>query len=57
MNRSALGFGTTFVLLGILGVVNELTQWSLEIELVLPAVLIIAGIVLTVTSLLPKETR
>jgi hypothetical protein len=51
MNRSALVFGPAFLLLGVAGLLDDLGVMELRVGILLPVVLIIAGVVLATASL------
>ncbi len=46
MNRSALVFGPVFVLLGLAYLLDDLGVWDVRLQVLGPALLILAGIAL-----------
>ncbi len=48
MNRSALTFGGAFLLLGVAYLLDDLGVWDVRLAVVLPVVVIVAGLLLVV---------
>lgn len=56
LNRSALVFGVVFVLVGGAYLLEELGVWVVRTGYLLPALLVVAGLALTVTALVEDRS-
>jgi hypothetical protein len=57
MNRSALLFGPVFLVLGGAYLLDDLGVIAVSARILLPLVVILAGLVLAASSLLPERGR
>jgi hypothetical protein len=57
INRSAVTWGTVFVLFGAAFLLDDLGVWTVQLAYLLPALLIFAGLALTATAVTGDQRR